>query len=78
MLDEAGDCRVVGWESVASSYLPVGSELSCWMLPTLVPAEHLLVRWMGPRPTGHGDVRQLAGDSMPAGGSAASSPSRRR
>ena len=50
VLDEAGDCLVVGWESVASSSLPVGSELSCWVLPTLVPAEHLLVRWMVPRP----------------------------
>jgi hypothetical protein len=50
ILDEGGDCRVVGWESAASSYLPVGSELSCWVLPTLVPAEHLLVRWMVPTP----------------------------
>jgi hypothetical protein len=48
VLDEAGDCRVVGWESAASSYVPVGSELRCWVLPTLVPAEHLLVRWMVP------------------------------
>lgn len=50
VLDEAGDCRLVGWESTASSYLPVGSELSCWVLATLVPAEHLLVRWMVPTP----------------------------
>jgi hypothetical protein len=46
VLDEAGDCRLVGWETTASSHLPVGSALSCWLLPTLVPAEHLLVRWM--------------------------------
>jgi hypothetical protein len=50
VLDESGECRLVGWESTASSYLPVGSELSCWVLPTLVPAEHLLVRWMVPTP----------------------------
>jgi hypothetical protein len=41
---------VVGWENTASAYLPVGSELSCWVLPTLVPDEHLLVRWMVPTP----------------------------
>lgn len=50
VLDEAGDCRVIGWETTASSFVPVGSELSCWLLPTLVPAEHLLVRWMVPTP----------------------------
>jgi hypothetical protein len=50
ILDEGGDCLVVGWESIASSHLPVGSELSCWVLPTLVPAEHLLVRWIVPTP----------------------------
>jgi hypothetical protein len=50
VLDDAGDCRVIGWESTASSFVPVGSELSCWILPTLVPAEHLLVRWMVPTP----------------------------
>ncbi|HEY6745918.1 MAG TPA: hypothetical protein VI357_09370 [Mycobacteriales bacterium] len=49
ILDDAGDCRVVGWETTASS-VPVGSEISCWLLPTLVPAEHLLVRWMVPAP----------------------------
>jgi hypothetical protein len=50
VLDESGECLLVGWESTASSFLPVGSELSCWVLPTLVPAEHLLVRWMVPAP----------------------------
>jgi hypothetical protein len=50
VLDESGQCRLVGWESTASSHPPVGSELSCWVLPTLVPAEHLLVRWMVPTP----------------------------
>jgi len=50
VLDESGECRLVGWENTASSYLPVGSELSCWVLPTLVPMEHLLVRWMVPTP----------------------------
>jgi hypothetical protein len=50
VLDEAGDRRVVGWEGIASSYPALGSELSCWVLPTLVPAEHLLVRWMVPTP----------------------------
>ena len=50
VLDESGECRLVGWENTASSYLPVGSELSCWVLPTFVPAEHLLVRWMVPTP----------------------------
>jgi hypothetical protein len=50
VLDGAGECRLVGWESSASSQLPVGSELSCWVLPTLAPAEHLLVRWMVPTP----------------------------
>ena len=50
VLDGAGECRLVGWESAASSHQPVGSELSCWVLPTLVPAEHLLVRWMVPTP----------------------------
>ena len=50
VLDDGGDCRVVGWESTAYAYVPVGSELSCWILPTLVPAEHLLVRWMVPTP----------------------------
>ncbi len=50
ILDDGGDCRVVGWESTASSYVPVGSELNCWILPTFVPAEHLLVRWMVPTP----------------------------
>jgi hypothetical protein len=49
VLDESGDCRLVGWET-ASSYLPVGSELSCWVFPTLVPAEHLVVRWLVPAP----------------------------
>jgi hypothetical protein len=48
VLDQAGDCRLVGWESTASADLPVGSEFGCWVLPTLVPAEHLLVRWMVP------------------------------
>lgn len=50
ILDDVGDCRVIGWETTASSSVPVGSELSCWVLPTLVPAEHLLVRWMVPTP----------------------------
>jgi hypothetical protein len=50
VLDESGNCLVVGWENTASAYLPVGSELSCWVLPTLVPDEHLLVRWMVPTP----------------------------
>ncbi len=50
VMDHAGDCRVIGWETTASSSVPVGSELSCWVLPTLVPAEHLLVRWMVPTP----------------------------
>lgn len=50
VLDSAGDCLVVGWETTAASSVPVGSEVSCWLLPTLVPAEHLLVRWMVPAP----------------------------
>ena len=50
ILDGGGDCRVVGWETTASSSVPVGSEISCWLLPTLIPAEHLLVRWMVPAP----------------------------
>jgi hypothetical protein len=50
VLDDAGDCRVIGWETTALSSVPVGSELTCWVLPTLVPAEHLLVRWMVPTP----------------------------
>jgi hypothetical protein len=50
VLDRGGELRVVGWESSASCHLPVGSELSCWVLPTLVPGEHLLVRWMVPTP----------------------------
>jgi hypothetical protein len=50
ILDEGGDRRVVGWDSGALSHLPVGSELSCWVLPTLFPAEHLLVRRMVPTP----------------------------
>jgi hypothetical protein len=50
ILDDAGDCRVIGWETTASASAPVGSELNCWLLPTLVPAEHLLVRWMVPAP----------------------------
>ena len=50
VLDGAGERRLVGWESDASSHRPAGSELSCWVLPTLVPAEYLLVRWMVPTP----------------------------
>ena len=50
VLDGTGECRLVGWESSASSHQPVGSELSCWVLPTLVPDEHLLVRWTVPTP----------------------------
>jgi hypothetical protein len=50
VLDASGECRVVGWESDASSHQLVGSEVSAWLLPTLVPAEHLLVRWMVPTP----------------------------
>jgi hypothetical protein len=50
VLDHSGECRLVGWESRASSDMSVGSELSCWVLPTLVPGEHLLVRWMVPTP----------------------------
>ena len=50
VLDRGRECRLVGWESHASSDMPVGSELSCWVLPTLVPGEHLLVRWMVPTP----------------------------
>jgi hypothetical protein len=50
VLDGTGECRRVGWESSASSHQPVGSELSCWVLPTLVPDEHLLVRWTVPTP----------------------------
>ena len=50
VLDATGECRPVGWESSASSHQPMGSELSCWILPTLVPGEHLLVRWMVPTP----------------------------
>ena len=50
VLDATGECRLVGWDSSASSHQPVGSELSCWVLPTLVPGEHLLVRWMVPTP----------------------------
>ena len=50
VLDSGGDLRLVGWESSAYSHLPVGSQLSCWVLPTLVAGEHLLVRWMVPTP----------------------------
>lgn len=50
VVDEAGERRLAGWESSASSHLPVGYELSCWVLPTLVPGEHLLVRSMVPTP----------------------------
>jgi hypothetical protein len=50
VLDRTGDMRVVGWERSESSHIAVGSELTCWLLPTLVPAEHLLVRWMAPAP----------------------------
>lgn len=50
VLDGAGQCRLVGWESGTSSCQPAGSELSGWVLPTLVPDEHLLVRWMAPAP----------------------------
>ncbi len=50
VLDASGKRRVVGWESTASCYLPIGSELRCWVLPTLVPDEHLVVRWMVPAP----------------------------
>jgi hypothetical protein len=50
VLDRAGERRVVGWENSASSHQPVGSQLTCWVLPTLVPGEHLLVRWMVPTP----------------------------
>jgi hypothetical protein len=48
VLDGTGECCLVGWESNTSSQ-PVGSELSCWVLPTLVPGEHLLVRCMVPK-----------------------------
>jgi hypothetical protein len=48
VLDEGGVCRVVGWEIAASCQLTEGSELSCWVLPTLLPAEHLVVGRMGP------------------------------
>ena len=50
VLDGTGECRLVGWESSASSHQPVGSEFSCRVLPTLVPDEHLLVRWTVPTP----------------------------
>lgn len=50
VLDGSGECRLVGWESSVSSHQPVGSELSCWVLPTLVPDEHLLVRRTVPTP----------------------------
>jgi len=50
VLDSGGDLRLVGWESSAYSHLPVGSQLSCWVLPTLVAGEHLLVRRMVPTP----------------------------
>ena len=50
VLDATGECRLVGWDNNASSHQPVGSELSCWVLPTLVPREHLLVRWIVPTP----------------------------
>ena len=50
VLDATGECRLVGWDNDASSHQPVGSELSCWVLPTLVPREHLLVRWIVPTP----------------------------
>lgn len=50
VLDTDGELRLVGWECRASSHPPVGSQLSGWLLPTLVPNEHLLVRWMVPTP----------------------------
>ena len=50
VLDGTGECRLVGWESSVSSHQLIGSELSCWVLPTLVPDEHLLVRRTVPTP----------------------------
>jgi hypothetical protein len=50
VLDETGERRLVGWDSSALGHQPVGSELNCWLLPTLIPGEHLLVRWMVPTP----------------------------
>ena len=50
VLERTGDMRVgrVGAQRILVP--PLGSELTCWLLPTLVPAEHLLVRWMVPAP----------------------------
>lgn len=36
--------RLAGWESGAPPTAVAGAELACWLLPTLVPGEHLLVR----------------------------------
>jgi hypothetical protein len=42
--------RMAGWENGASAATVPGAELTCWVLPTLVPAEHLLVRTTLPSP----------------------------
>lgn len=42
--------RVAGWESGAPPAAVAGAELACWLLPTLVPDEHLLVRSTLPPP----------------------------
>lgn len=42
--------RVAGWESRPPPTAVAGSELTCWLLPTLVPDEHLLVRSTLPPP----------------------------
>jgi hypothetical protein len=42
VVDDGGDPRLAGWEESAPPWVEVG-EVTGWLLPTLVPTEHLLV-----------------------------------
>jgi hypothetical protein len=44
VLDEHGRRRHVGWETAAPPSVSVGDTMACRLLPTLLPAESLLVR----------------------------------
>ena len=48
LLDEHGHRRHAGWESAAPTSVTAGDPLRCWLLPTMLPTEHLVVRSTAP------------------------------
>ena len=53
VVDDGGRRRVAAWDDIAPSGVAAGRAVDGWLLPTLVPSEHLLVASVPPAPWSH-------------------------